>query len=133
MTARTRSRTAEMVRATAPVAIIALAAAVLLLFPPGQYSFYPECPIYRYLHIRCPGCGATRALSALLRGNMAEALRLNLLSTLLMPVVAIYAGLWYRSFLQRKSFHWPQLPSTTVYALVAGAAIFAVVRNLNFN
>jgi hypothetical protein len=132
MTVGSRSRTAEIVRAAAPVAIIAVVAAVLLRFPPEQYSFYPQCPIYRYLHIRCPGCGTTRALAALLHGHLTEALRLNPLTTLLMPVLAIYAGLWYRRFLQHQSFRWPQLPSPAINALVAGAAIFTVIRNLNF-
>ena len=61
----------------APLICVGLAAMVLLLFPPGQYGFYPVCPVYRYLHVLCPGCGATRALAALLHGRVGEALRLN--------------------------------------------------------
>lgn len=130
MNPRTRSRTAEIVRATAPLAIIAVAVTVLLRFPPGQYSFYPECPIYRYLHIQCPGCGTTRALGALLHGNITEALRLNAFTTLLIPFAALYTAACYRRFLQRKTIQLPRLPHSAVYVTLALAAIFSIVRNL---
>jgi len=130
MNPRTRSRTAEMVRATAPLAILAVAVTVLLRLPPGQYSFYPQCPIYRYLHIQCPGCGTTRALAALLHGNITEALRLNAFTTFLIPFAALYTAAWYRRFLQRKPIQLPRLPHSAVYVTLAFAAIFSIVRNL---
>jgi len=130
MNPRTRSRTAEMVRATAPLTILAVAVTVLLRFPPGQYSFYPECPIYRYLHIQCPGCGSTRALAALLHGQIIEALRFNALTTLLSPFAAFYAAACYRRFLQREPIQLPRLPHSAVYGTLALAAIFSMVRNL---
>jgi len=59
--------------------------ATLIAFPPERFSFYPACPIHQYLHIDCPGCGATRALAALLHGRLGDALRLNTLFVLLLP------------------------------------------------
>ena len=125
-----RSRVASISRAAAPLAFVCATAAVLLLFPPGQYSFYPQCPIYSYLHIQCPGCGTTRAIAALVHGHLIEALRLNALTTVLIAPAAIYATHYYRRFLQRKSFHWPQLPSAAVYSALAASAIFTIVRNI---
>ncbi|MDW5264798.1 MULTISPECIES: DUF2752 domain-containing protein [Acidobacteriaceae] len=125
-----RSRMATVLRALAPLAVVALAAAVLLRFPPNRYSFYPVCPIYRYLHVQCPGCGATRALAALLHGHLAEALRLNALTTLLMPVAVFYAALCYRRFLRRELLQLPRLPRSAVYSSLAAAVLFAIVRNL---
>ena len=122
------------VRAATPVAILALVAAVLLRFPPTQYTFYPRCPIYWLLHLQCPGCGTTRALAALLHGHFAEALRLNALTTLMLPPAAAYAVICYRrslrAYLRSEAFHWPQLPSIGIYAALAAATIFAVLRNL---
>lgn len=125
-----RSRMAGAVRAIAPLAVVAFAAAVLLRFPPERYSFYPVCPVYRYLHVQCPGCGATRALAALLRGHIAEALRLNALTTLLTPFAAMYAAVCYRRFLQCESLQLPQLPRPAVYTSLVAAVLFAIVRNL---
>ncbi|WP_348267976.1 DUF2752 domain-containing protein [Edaphobacter paludis] len=130
MTANGRSRIADTLRAATPLVIIALASVILLRFPPEQYSFYPQCPIYRYLHIECPGCGTTRALAALLHGHILEAFRLNALITSLMPPAAIYAVLCYCRFLQGKTLRLPHLPSAAVYAALAVAAAFMVVRNL---
>jgi hypothetical protein len=130
MNAGKRSRTANLLRAAAPLTVVALAAAILLRFPPGQYSFYPQCPVYRYLHLQCPGCGTTRALVALLRGNISEAFRLNALTMLLMLPATTYAALCYRRFLQRKPFHLPQPPHAALYASLATAVLFAIVRNL---
>src|SRR5665213_3710677 len=129
MTRSLRRRIAAVVRAAAPLVVVALAAAVLLCFPPDRYSFYPQCPIYRYLHLQCPGCGSTRAVAALLRGHIAEAMRLNALTTLLTPFAVIYAAACYRRFLRREPIQLPRLPSSAVYAGLAAAVLFAVVRN----
>jgi hypothetical protein len=130
MTPGCRIRIAEVMRAATPLAALALTAAVLLRFPAGQYSFYPQCPIYLYLHLQCPGCGTTRALAALLHGHIAEALRLNALTTLLTPFAAIHAALCYRCFLRREPIQLPQFPRSAIYTTLAIAAIFSVVRNL---
>jgi amino acid transporter len=124
------NRFATLARAAAPVAAVALAGAVLLRFPPGQYSFYPQCPVYASLHIECPGCGTTRALAALLHGNVAEALRLNALTTVMLPLAAAYAVIFYRRWLRREAFRWPRLPPASIYATVAVAVVFMVLRNL---
>src|SRR5437879_3830667 len=97
-----RSRLADTLRAAAPPAIIALAIAILLRFPPAQYSFYPRCPIRELFDVQCPGCGGTRAIAALLRGHILEAMNLNALITLLLPFAAAYGIVCYIRFLQRK-------------------------------
>jgi len=130
MTGNPRGQGAYAIRAAAPLVAIGFVAAMLLCFPPVLYSFYPQCPIYQYFHIECPGCGTTRALAALLHGNVGEALRLNAFTTLLMPAAAAYAALCYCRFLQRKSFAWPRLPQPVVYATLAAAILFTLVRNL---
>lgn len=117
-------------RAVVPLAAVALGAAVLFLFPPQRYNFYPHCPIYRYFHVQCPGCGTTRVLAALLHGNFAEALHFNALTTLLMPMAATYVSICYCRFVQRKPFRWPEVPRAAVPSALAAAILFAVVRNL---
>jgi hypothetical protein len=129
-----RTRIGFAVRAAAPVVVLALTAAVLLRFPPTQYSFYLRCPVYALLHLQCPGCGTTRALAALLHGHFAEALRLNALTTLMLPPAAAYAVICYRrslrAYLRSEALHWPQIPPPGIYAALAIATIFAVLRNL---
>jgi hypothetical protein len=125
-----RTGTGTMTRVVVPPAIVAFAIILLLRFPPGDYSFYPQCPILEYLHLECPGCGATRALAALLHGRLPEALHFNALVTLLLPVAAAYAILCYYRFLQREPLRWPQTPPIATYFACVVAILFTIMRNL---
>jgi di/tricarboxylate transporter len=129
----TRGRIATTLRAVAPLAIVAVVATLLLLFPPAQYGFYPRCPIHELFHLQCPGCGATRAIAALLRGDLTEALHLNLLVTLLCPFAVAYGVVCYHRFLQREPLRWPLPPAAAVYTAVVLTTFFTVVRNLPFH
>jgi Protein of unknown function (DUF2752) len=129
-----RRRRAETGLAAA-FAFAAGAALLLLRFPPEQYGFYPQCPIHTYLHLLCPGCGATRALAALLHGRVADAFHLNaLLIVGVLPAAAVYAGLCLVRLLCREEFHWPaphpKWANVLIYAGIAVAVGFAVLRNL---
>jgi drug/metabolite transporter (DMT)-like permease len=109
-------------------------AIVLLRFPPDQYDFYPRCPIHTYLHLLCPGCGATRALAALLHGRVADAFHFNaLLIAGVLPAAAAYAALCLVRLLSREEFRWPaprpEWASFFIYAGIAVALGFAVIRN----
>ena len=130
MTTVFRIHVATISRAAAPLAAIAIATAVLFLFPPTQFRFYPQCPIHEYFHLECPGCGGTRALAALLHGQLAEALHFNALITLLLPFAVAYGILSYYHFLQRKPLHWPQASPVAMHAALAVTAFFTVIRNL---
>ncbi|MGA1983633.1 MAG: DUF2752 domain-containing protein [Acidobacteriaceae bacterium] len=107
-----------------------LLCAALLLYPPARFSFYPTCPIHQLLGIDCPGCGATRALAALLRGHLIEALRLNALFVLLLPAALAIAVESYRRAIRPGAFRWPQPPAPALYATLGAAVIFTVARNL---
>lgn len=99
------------------------AVACLTLLPPDIYRFYPRCPFFQITGLLCPGCGATRALAALLRGDIREAWRQNALVILLLPS-SIRLGLM-------RCFGNPaKLPvgSWVVVATIVGA--FGILRNL---
>ena len=81
-----------MKRLAAAVAAVA-AAAVLYSADPATSPLYPPCLIRLYTGWSCPGCGATRALHALLHFRFEEAWRLNPLWTAAAPVVAAW-GVW---------------------------------------
>lgn len=119
-------------RRNANILAFAAAAAALLLyrFPPQRYGFYPACPVYRYLHLYCPGCGSTRALSALLHGRFVEAVHYNPLFIVLLPLLVSFAAVAYWKAIARNEVKWPQLPTSAIIVLLAIMGVFTIVRNL---
>src|SRR5713226_3280440 len=104
-------------------------AAVLYRFPPERYNFYPQCPVFRYLHVYCPGCGATRALAALLHARIAEALHYNTLVVMLIPVLLAYFAAARWKSRGEEVFTWPHVPAKALTALLVMSAAFGVLRN----
>ena len=48
------------------------------------------CVFRKITGLQCPGCGMTRALTALVHGNPAEAMEYNALSLTLIPLIGIF-------------------------------------------
>ena len=68
---------------------------VLALQLPGRYPNLILCPWRRLTGTNCPGCGATRGVMALLRGDVAYSLRMHPLSPVFLALtVAITALAW---------------------------------------
>ena len=76
----------------APFAVLG-ALALIARFVLANVTF-PPCISLTYLHFYCPGCGSTRAVRALLEGNLLLALRQNLS----VPAVGFVALLYYIEF-----------------------------------
>lgn len=121
-------------RLFAALLIIASVAAliILYLFDPQTAPFYPVCFFHQATGLDCPGCGALRALHALLHGHLVQAIRFNALFILTIPVtlwlgaraiLCLLAGRPFPRFVTRPMFAW----------LAAGAIIiWGIARNLPF-
>ena len=118
------------VKANLLAAAMAAGAGVLYFFPPGEHSFYPQCPFYRLTHLYCPGCGATRALAALLHGRLLEAAHFNLFVVALAPIALGYFATWYWNTMKGNRWDWPQVPVPVLQYLVCLAALFTAGRNI---
>jgi Protein of unknown function (DUF2752) len=126
----TGRRIVYTLRLAAPPAVAGLICFALLRFPPARYTFYPQCPIYEVLHLQCPGCGGTRAIAAVLHGQFSEAMHLNALVTLLLPIAAVYCVPSYCRFVRRRPLGWHHPPAAVIFAAFAVTAVFTVIRNL---
>lgn len=56
-------------------------------FDARRENFFPVCPFWKLTGFYCPGCGSQRAVSALLRGDIASAFSFNLLVPLSIPFI----------------------------------------------
>jgi len=96
--------------------------------PQGQF-FYPRCWLHQSTGLLCPGCGATRALHALLHGDLRTAWTLNPLVVALLPVGWAYGA--HAAWAWRTGRRWmPPLGARHLVVLTAVAFVFGIVRNL---
>jgi uncharacterized protein DUF2752 len=105
------------------------AMAVVFFFDPAKNNFYPVCQFHKLTGLNCPGCGATRALFALLHGHFLRALHDNAL--FVFSLAALVA--WSAPFVWRKWRNQPaqfNLPPKFLWTFLAIAIVFAVLRNL---
>ncbi len=115
-----------------PAAALAVLAAAALLYwlPPDETTWYPRCYLHLSTGLHCPGCGATRSVSALVHGDLAQAAAYNVLFVALLPVVA----LWLLLYQLGRWTGWRRLclrpPDWLFLTLAVVMFVFGVVRNL---
>ncbi len=111
-------------------AVGAAVAAGYLIFDWGL-----PCPLLTVTGIQCPFCGSTRAVGALLAGDLAAAWQFNALLVLAIPLLAACALVWIVEALGgpavRPPVAWRPMTQTRVYWIVSVVCVvFMVVRNL---
>lgn len=102
--------------------------AVLAVVDPRTAWFAPRCPVRAVTSLFCPGCGTGRALHALVHGDLAAAVRLNVLAVAAVPA---FLALALRAAL-RPAERLPVPPLGLQVVLYALLAAFLVARNLPF-
>lgn len=95
-----------------------------------QGHLFP-CYFYQITGFYCLGCGGSRAVLALLHGNLIEALRYNAMAILLLPFLGYFLlSLWVEALCNRKVLPRPKLPPWLWICLALAAAVFTIARNL---
>ena len=128
-----RPELAERLRGRRAQALLALGAFSLVLLvlafvDPRTAPFAPVCPVHATTGLFCPGCGTGRALHALVHGDLAAALRLNVLAVATVPV---FLALALKAALEPEE-RLPVPPLWLRVAIYALLAFFLVARNLPF-
>ena len=103
-----------------PASAAAWLIAARLIDPDGISS----CPVRRLIGLPCPGCGVSRALLALGRGEWASALALHPLAPLLVLEAFLLWLLWGSVEARRSS--WPSRTAILGWLGVNGAALVAL-------
>ena len=90
---------------------------------------FPRCTVKTLTGLDCPGCGAQRAIHAMLHGHILEALRLNALFVIELPLLLLLA----LTSLFTDRFHRLRrilVSRTFILILLATIIVFTIVRNL---
>ncbi len=88
----------------------------------------PLCPLHALTGLWCPLCGGLRAVHALSRGHIREALHDNAMLVLALPIiVALWVRWAARARTGRPPRRWPHGATSVV---IAALVVFTVVRNL---
>lgn len=102
---------------------------VIFFFNPTTHAFYPVCQFHRLTGLNCPGCGATRAVYALLHGHFLSALRDNVLFVFLLAAMSV-RGSWFAFKKFRGQPTGEMVPAKVLWPLLFVALIFTILRNL---
>jgi hypothetical protein len=103
--------------------------AVVFFFNPSTHGFYPVCLFHALTGLNCPGCGMTRALYALLHGNLRLALKDNALFVATLAVLAVWGARVTVQKLKNRPATF-NVPTKFVWMFLVVAFVFAVLRNL---
>jgi hypothetical protein len=100
-------------------------------FNPAKYSFFPKCHFHSLTGLDCPGCGSQRAFFFLLHGNIADAMRKNLLLVISIPFLLIHFFYKIKSVVLQKDYRWAiiyhPLTPKIIFAIVV---VFWIARNI---
>lgn len=94
-----------------------------------KYVMLPECNFYKWTGLYCPGCGDTRAVIALMNGDILLSLRQNaLIVVLLFILAALYIELLLKVVFEKR-FKSPVLNLKFLCIFLMLFAVYSVVRN----
>ena len=111
---------------------IAIGAAYLFIFEPGQTGFFPACPFRTLTGFTCPGCGSTRGLHRLLHGDIVSALEFNPLMVLSLPFL-LYALVRYTAAaVSGRPLQRHNLDAKYIWMLFGLIMSFWIFRNTRF-
>lgn len=113
-----------------PAALVA-GAAVLFHVVPENAQWLPPCLFHKLTGLNCPGCGTTRALHALLHGDVAGALRLNVMIVVTVPLLVYSVVRTVRGALigTRPRPAGP-LPAWLPWTIAGVIVVFWIARNI---
>ena len=111
--------------------IVPMGASLLYVYPPTEYGFYPRCFFFWATGFHCPGCGVTRCVGALVRGNVEQAFAYNALFVLVLPfLICGLSGTAYEMWTGKKTRSF-RLPGWTLKVFLVVMLIYWIARNID--
>lgn len=113
--------------------LLVAAVAALSAVDPTRHMLTPPCPYLTLTGIACPGCGLTRCVHFLLRGDLARAFAYNPWAFISAPAAVAFALLpsvadEVRTLRVRTGISWVMLVVTLVFWVWRNTPLYPFVR-----
>lgn len=93
-------------------------------------SIYIPCVFHEITHLWCPGCGVTRMLINIVRGNFKKAFHCNQLLFISFPIFLIIIIDLFYSNMKSKTPLYEKIPKWIYYVYIALLILFMIIRNI---
>ncbi len=88
------------------------------------------CVFYEITGFKCPSCGVTRMVTALIFGNVHEAFLYNRLMFVLLPLFGVYFVRFSISYIKNQKIVLYKWDNVLIILLIIILVIFGIVRNI---
>ena len=95
-----------------------------------KFNIYIPCLFHKITNLYCPGCGVTRMIISLLKGNLYQAFRYNMLIFILTPSLMFFIFDYIISRKKQRDALYEKIPNSIWYILIIVLVIFGIIRNI---
>ena len=106
------------------ISFLILGILIIALFIACNYRI--PCIFHEITGLHCPGCGGTRAIVSLIKLDIYQAFRYNMLIVVAIPFFIVHLVCRYVFKLKYK------IPNTVIYILIVIVLVYAVLRNIPY-
>lgn len=96
----------------------------------GVTGIYIPCPIRLITGYKCPGCGITHYVLAMIHGNLSEAYASNQLLFFLIPALLLYGGFKIRRYIKDGRTGFNIFESILLSLVFMITIAFGIYRNI---
>lgn len=110
--------------------LVLIASGLIVLFLLPEISYFPKgCLFNKTTGLYCAGCGMSRGIHALLRGDLYRAAHFNLLLVTLVPLSGIWCMIRY--YILRQSEEFKKYDKYVISAFIILTVLFIILRNVH--
>lgn len=95
-----------------------------------KFNIYIPCLFHKITNLYCPGCGVTRMIISLLKGNLYQAFRYNMLIFILTPFLMFFIFDHIISRKKQRDALYEKISNSIWYILIIVLVIFGIIRNI---
>lgn len=95
-----------------------------------HFHAYIPCLFHKATDLYCPGCGITRMIVSMFKGEFYQAFRYNMVMFVLFPFFIFFIVDYLFSVIKKKDALFRKIPSIILYILIGILILFAVLRNI---